>query len=95
MVAGVRNTEVNHEHTRSKALVDRTHCVTATRQCRRSRSREVLFNLRHARLRNIIERTFGSLKFRFHILTGAGSHYHWDTQVKLLVALDALHNFVW
>ena len=51
-----------------------------------------LFNLRHASLRNVIERIFGVLKRKYKILRG--SEYSVDTQVRLVHVLTALHNFV-
>ena len=52
-----------------------------------------LFNLRHASLRNVIERCFGVLKKRFQILK-LGPEYTYSVQVKLVPALAALHNFI-
>ncbi|CAN6714445.1 unnamed protein product [Malus baccata var. baccata] len=52
-----------------------------------------LFNQRHSLLRNASERTFGALKERFPILMSAPP-YPLQTQVKLVVAACALHNFI-
>ncbi|KAF5354500.1 hypothetical protein D9758_012403 [Tetrapyrgos nigripes] len=52
-----------------------------------------LYNLRHAQLRNVIERIFGVDKRRFKILTVA-PEYPFQTQVKLPPAAAALHNFI-
>ena len=52
-----------------------------------------LFNLRHAQLRNVVKRIFGVLKRRFCILR-APPEYPYATQVKLVFALTALHNFI-
>jgi hypothetical protein len=52
-----------------------------------------LFNLRHAQARNVIERVFGVLKNRFKILYFP-PHYPLDFQVRIPVALSALHNFI-
>ena len=52
-----------------------------------------LFNQRHSLLRNITDRTFGALKARFPILMSAPS-YPLQTQVKLVVATCALHNYI-
>ena len=52
-----------------------------------------LFNLRHSSLRNIVERIFGVLKRRFKILN-TPMEYSFSTQVKLVYALTALHNFI-
>jgi hypothetical protein len=65
---------------------------TANFHCRPSTPAE-LFNLRHAQLRNCIERIFGVLKKRFPILKTA-PEYQYHHQVKLVLALTALHNFI-
>ena len=52
-----------------------------------------LFNLRHSSLRNVIERIFGVLKRRFAILN-TPMKYSFATQVKIIYALTALHNFI-
>lgn len=52
-----------------------------------------LFNLRHASLRNVVDRTFGALKNRFPILTHAPK-YSTATQVQLVYALIGLNNFI-
>ncbi|KAM7278538.1 hypothetical protein ACFE04_005672 [Oxalis oulophora] len=54
---------------------------------------KVLFNQRHSLLRSASERIFGALKERFPILTSAPP-YPLQTQVKLVVAACALHNFI-
>jgi hypothetical protein len=51
-----------------------------------------LFNLRHASLRNIIERIFGVLKRKYQILRHA-AEYSIDTQTRIVLACCALHNF--
>lgn len=52
-----------------------------------------LFNQRHLLLRNATIRTFGALKARFPILTSAPP-YPLQTQVKLVVAACAIHNYI-
>lgn len=52
-----------------------------------------LFNHRHSLLQTITDRAFGALKERFPILMSAPS-YPLPTQVKLVVAACALHNFI-
>lgn len=52
-----------------------------------------LFNLRHAMLRNVIERIFGVLKNRFNILV-LPPHYKMDVQVRIPVALCLVHNVI-
>lgn len=59
----------------------------------RPKTKEELFNLRHATLRNVIERIFGVLKRRFRILLLA-PEYKMDIQSRLPAALCALHNFI-
>lgn len=56
-------------------------------------NKEELFNLRHASLRNVIERIFGVLKGRFRILLLA-TRYSLDIQVRIPSALCAIHNFI-
>lgn len=53
-----------------------------------------LFNLRHASLRNVVERVFGVLKSRFVILQRPPKQYPISAQVKLVYALTAIHNFL-
>ncbi|XLT37097.1 hypothetical protein HN873_068389 [Arachis hypogaea] len=54
-----------------------------------------LFNLRHASLRNVIERSFGVLKKRFAIITsGTEPHYDFKTMIEIVVACCILHNFL-
>ncbi|XP_021614892.1 uncharacterized protein LOC110616725 [Manihot esculenta] len=52
-----------------------------------------LFNQRHSLLRNATDRTFGALKARFPILMSAPP-YPLQTQVKLVVAACAIHNYI-
>jgi hypothetical protein len=59
----------------------------------RPKTKEELFNLRHASLRNVIERIFGVLKRRFRILLLA-PEYRMEIQNRLPAALCALHNFI-
>ncbi|KAJ1685657.1 hypothetical protein LUZ63_017047 [Rhynchospora breviuscula] len=54
---------------------------------------EELFNHRHAQLRNVVERTFGVLKGRFHILKDMAP-FEFDIQVKVVGACCTLHNFI-
>ena len=59
----------------------------------RPKDKKELFNLRHASLRNAIERAFGVLKKRFQIFDHA-PQFDIDTQVELVYALTALHNLL-
>ena len=52
-----------------------------------------LFNLRHASLRNVIERIFGIFKSRFTIFKSAPP-FPFKTQVEIVLACVALHNFL-
>ena len=52
-----------------------------------------LFNLRHASLRNVIERIFGVLKRKYQILR-TPSEYSIETQTRIILACCVLHNFV-
>jgi hypothetical protein len=56
-------------------------------------TKEELFNLRHASLRNAVERIFGVLKKRFPILT-TPCEYPMHTQARIVLAVTALHNFI-
>ena len=54
-----------------------------------------LFNLRHASLRNAIERAFGVLKKRFPIIASSTiATYSVEAQKKIIVACCILHNFL-
>jgi hypothetical protein len=52
-----------------------------------------LFNLRHSRLRNVIERIFGVLKRQFPILISR-PECSYEVQAKIVAAAGALHNFL-
>ena len=56
------------------------------------RSKE-MFNYRHASLRNVIERTFGVWKNRFHILRGI-PRYPLEKQRDLVIVCAVLYNFI-
>jgi hypothetical protein len=58
----------------------------------RPQNAKELFNLRHASLRNAIERIFGVLKRKFKILKTA-PEYSIQIQVDIVLALTALFNF--
>jgi len=59
----------------------------------RPQTKEELFNLRHAQLRNVIERLFGVLHCRFHILNSR-PEYDLAIQAQLVLVVCALHNFI-
>lgn len=52
-----------------------------------------LFNLRHASLRNVIERIFGMFKSRFAIFKSAPP-FSYKKQAGLVLACAGLHNFL-
>ncbi|XP_042005234.1 uncharacterized protein LOC121753976 isoform X2 [Salvia splendens] len=52
-----------------------------------------LFNMRHTKARNVIERAFAVLKMRWGILRCA-SFYPIKTQIRLIMACFLLHNFI-
>ncbi|XP_047953135.1 putative nuclease HARBI1 [Salvia hispanica] len=52
-----------------------------------------LFNLRHSKARNIIERAFAALKMRWSILPSA-SFYPIKIQIQMIMACFLLHNFI-
>lgn len=56
-------------------------------------SRQARFNKKHAKARNIVERTIGVLKGRFRCLLGARKlHYSPKKAVQIVNACCALHN---
>ena len=56
--------------------------------------REEKFNYIHARLRNVIERRFGVLKERWHILGGV-PYCSRMKQAMIIISCFALDNFLW
>jgi len=71
----------------------RYHLQEQGRSNQRPSNAKELFNLRHAQLRNHVERIIGVLKMRFPILKCA-SHYPIDTQRDIVLAACVLHNFI-
>jgi hypothetical protein len=71
----------------------RYHLKEFAQGTQRPQNAKEIFNLRHASLRNAIERIFGVLKKRFPILKKQ-CEYKLGTQVKLVKALCCLHNFI-
>ncbi|KAF6149041.1 hypothetical protein GIB67_018619, partial [Kingdonia uniflora] len=59
----------------------------------RPKTKEEHFNRAHAKLRNVIERTFGVLKARFPILK-AMPKYKFSTQRNIVIACMAIHNYL-
>jgi hypothetical protein len=60
---------------------------------KRPENAKELFNLRHALLRNVIERIFGVVKRKYQILRTA-SEYSLDTQTCVILACCTLYNYV-
>ncbi|KAI3869620.1 hypothetical protein MKX03_011817 [Papaver bracteatum] len=56
-------------------------------------TKEEKFNQAHARLRNVIKRTFGVLKARFIVLSKMPS-YSFETQRDIVIACMSIHNFL-
>lgn len=57
-------------------------------------TKEELFNLRHAQLRNCVERLFGAFKLRWSIVAlGPQQGFSMRSQKRIIYALAALHNF--
>ncbi|XP_026440578.1 uncharacterized protein LOC113339543 [Papaver somniferum] len=52
-----------------------------------------LFNLRHASLRNVVERIFGIFKSRFTIFKSAPP-FPYETQAHIVLACVGMHNFL-
>ena len=57
-------------------------------------NREELFNLRHASARNVIERIFGIIKHRFHILLLPLEYCSLEVQSRIPASLAAIYNFI-
>jgi hypothetical protein len=60
---------------------------------RAPQTREELFNYKHAKARNVIERCFGILKKRWAILRSP-SFYPMRAQNRMIIACSYLHNFI-
>lgn len=52
-----------------------------------------MYNMRHTKARNVIERAFGIMKMRWGILRSA-SYYPIKTQIRIIMACFLLHNFI-
>ncbi|XP_057766287.1 uncharacterized protein LOC130986779 isoform X2 [Salvia miltiorrhiza] len=59
----------------------------------RPQNREELFNLRHTRARNVIERAFGIMKMRWGILRST-TYYPIKVQIRLIMACFIINNFI-
>lgn len=71
----------------------RYHLQEQARSNQRPQNPQELFNLRHAQLRNHVERIIGVAKMRFQILKCA-SHHPIDSEADIVLACCALHNFI-
>jgi hypothetical protein len=71
----------------------RYHLQEQARSNLRPSNAKELFNLRHAQLRNHVERIIGVLKMCFPILKCA-SYYSIETQRDIVLAGCVLHNFI-
>ena len=65
-----------------------------TPYCNPSNPPERLYNIKHKRARNIIEKCFGLLKQRFRMLGESGGKILYDppTTTRLIIAASVLHN---
>ena len=65
-----------------------------TRYQQQPQTRDELFNLRHAQLRNVVERLFGIVKKRWGILAqGPNQSFTIRQKARFVIALAAVHNF--
>ncbi|KAK6843921.1 hypothetical protein PG987_004781 [Apiospora arundinis] len=55
---------------------------------------EELYNLRHSRIRNVVERTFGIVKRKWKILRSSPPEYDLNTQIDIIYAVCGLWNFL-
>jgi hypothetical protein len=69
------------------------HLKEQARSRLKSQNKEELFNLRHASLRNVIERQFGVFKRCFKIIRTA-LEFPLSIQTRLIYALIGLNNFI-
>jgi hypothetical protein len=71
----------------------RYHLKEWSRAPDKPQNKEELFNLRHASLRNVVERIYGVSQTRFPVLTQMGS-YPFTTQAWLVQCVFMIHNFI-
>jgi hypothetical protein len=72
----------------------RYHLAEWRKGNQRPQNKEELFNLRHAKLRNVVERVYGVFKSRFQIFRAARDGFSLRTQTKMIYALSAVHNWI-
>ncbi|CAM0874640.1 unnamed protein product [Alopecurus aequalis] len=70
----------------------RYHLKEWASSAQQPKTEEGLYNLRHARARNCVERTFGLLKKMFAILRTA-SFFDIENQIRIISAYCVLHNY--
>ena len=61
---------------------------------RKPATKEELYNLRHARLRIVVEQTFGRVKRKFKIIRDYPPEYDFKYQVFIVYAVTGLWNFI-
>ncbi|XP_039119042.1 uncharacterized protein LOC120255240 [Dioscorea cayenensis subsp. rotundata] len=89
--ASNRDVQERFQHSAKRGV--RYHLQEQGRAQTRPSNYKELFNLRHASLRNHVERIIGILKMRFPILKVATFHPI-DSQTDIVVAACMLHNFI-
>ncbi|KAF7550296.1 hypothetical protein G7046_g8058 [Stylonectria norvegica] len=72
----------------------RYHLADWVSSARRPQNPRELYNLRHARIRVVVERTFGMLKRKFKILRDNPSEYSFGAQILIVYACTGLWNFI-
>ncbi|CAH1413504.1 unnamed protein product [Lactuca virosa] len=65
-----------------------------TRASREPKGFKEKFNYYHSSLRNVIERTFGVWKARWVLLRDIHVNFDFETQVKIVLASMAIHNYI-
>jgi hypothetical protein len=60
----------------------------------RPQNAKELYNLRHASLRNVVERIFGVVKHRFPMLVNMHS-FSFSFQCDIILCCCIIHNFIW
>jgi len=61
---------------------------------RKVQNAKELFNLRHSSLRTVVERVFGVMKWRFQVLRNGQRGFSIRSEVKIVYACIALHNWL-
>lgn len=61
---------------------------------KRPQTMEELFNLRYARARNVVERTFGIIKRKWKIIRSSAPEYDIEVQIDLVYVICGLWNFL-